>query len=552
MKYEKHYNNKGPTPQTEPMAGAEGRQSPNNAGGFAFTVTNWDRLDRFLILGSEGGTYYVGERKLTLDNAKGILECLAEDGPRTVKRIVEISHQGRAPKNDPALFALSIAASAGDHATRQAALYALPHVARIGTHLFHFAAFVNAQRGWGRGLRKAIARWYLEKPVDRLAEQLVKYQQRDGWSHRDMLRLAHPQTKDPARKGLFDWACRGTASSDGAPLHAHVMAYEHIKAHPTVEDTVAAIRNQGLPREAIPTELLNDKLVWAALLEDMPMTAMIRNLGKMTAIELLKPLTPNVAHVVAQLKDEAALKKARLHPLAILLALRTYAQGHGEKGKLRWDPVGQITDALDEAFYLTFQNVEPTNKRLLLACDISGSMGSSIIAGSSLTAREAVAALALVTARTEKNHHIVGFTSGEANEWHAGDRGRYGWAVRGNGISPIDISPRMRLDTVTKHMAALRMGGTDCALPMDYALAKGLEVDAFVVLTDSETWAGRIHPMEALRQYRHTTGIKAKLIVVGMTATEFTIADPMDAGSMDVVGFDAAVPAIMADFIRKD
>jgi 60 kDa SS-A/Ro ribonucleoprotein len=38
--------------------------------------------------------------------------------------------------------------------------------------------------------------------------------------------------------------------------------------------------------------------------------------------------------------------------------------------------------------------------------------------------------------------------------------------------------------------------------------------------------------------------------VVGMTATEFTIADPSDAGMLDVVGFDAAAPAVMADFSR--
>ena len=40
------------------------------------------------------------------------------------------------------------------------------------------------------------------------------------------------------------------------------------------------------------------------------------------------------------------------------------------------------------------------------------------------------------------------------------------------------------------------------------------------------------------------------LIVVGMLANPFTIADPTDAGMMDVVGFDTAAPAVMADFAR--
>ena len=45
-------------------------------------------------------------------------------------------------------------------------------------------------------------------------------------------------------------------------------------------------------------------------------------------------------------------------------------------------------------------------------------------------------------------------------------------------------------------------------------------------------------------------GRAAKLVVVGMTATGFTIADPNDAGMLDVVGFDAGAPQVMADFVR--
>jgi 60 kDa SS-A/Ro ribonucleoprotein len=94
------------------------------------------------------------------------------------------------------------------------------------------------------------------------------------------------------------------------------------------------------------------------------------------------------------------------------------------------------------------------------------------------------------------------------------------------------------------------MGGTDCALPMIWALKNKVEVDAFVVYTDSETWHGKIHPVQALREYRDRMGIPAKLIVVGMVANQFSIADPNDAGMLDVVGFDTASPQLIADFAR--
>ena len=111
------------TPQSLAIPGTT--QAPNSAGGFAWAVDDWTRLDRFLILGSEGGSYYATEQALSRENAEAVVRCVAQDGLRAVARIVEISVAGRAPKNDPALLALAIAASLGDEPTRKAALDAL-------------------------------------------------------------------------------------------------------------------------------------------------------------------------------------------------------------------------------------------------------------------------------------------------------------------------------------------------------------------------------------------------------------------------------------------
>ena len=62
-------------------------------------VDNWTRLERFLILGSEDGTYYVEERSLAIENATALLECLKTDGLRVVRTAVEISTCGSAPKS---------------------------------------------------------------------------------------------------------------------------------------------------------------------------------------------------------------------------------------------------------------------------------------------------------------------------------------------------------------------------------------------------------------------------------------------------------------------
>jgi 60 kDa SS-A/Ro ribonucleoprotein len=86
---------------------------------------------------------------------------------------------------------------------------------------------------------------------------------------------------------------------------------------------------------------------------------------------------------------------------------------------------------------------------------------------------------------------------------------------------------------------------------MIWALGHKLNVSAFITYTDSETWAGKIHPAQALRQYRHEFVGDAKAVVVGMTSNGFTLADPNDRGMLDVVGFDTSVPAVIADFVRE-
>jgi 60 kDa SS-A/Ro ribonucleoprotein len=533
------------TPQAEPIPGST--QIPNSAGGFAWAVDHWTRLDRFLVLGAEGGTFYVGERALTIENATAVAECLAEDGVRVIQRAVEISESGRAPKNDPALFVLAMAAGLGDEATRAAALASLERVARTGTHLFHWLQYVKAFRGWGRGVRTAVGRWYTRKSPDDLAYQLLKYQARDGWAHRDALRIAHPKAPSTEHDALFRFATRGweaIAGSDamstdvGARLEA-VQAIRHMSA----DEAARVIRVYKLTREMVPTELLSRTIVWDALLDGMPLTALLRNLGVMTKIGLLAPGSDATRTVVNRLSHPVSIRRARIHPLAVLAALKTYAQGRGMRGGNAWTPVPQVIDALDAVFYVAFRNVEPTNKRVLLALDVSGSMQSPVHAMPYLSCREASAAMALVTAAVEPSHRIVAFTNGEyPSQWSRTHIGL------GSGLTPLSISPRQRLDDVVQHVGTLPFGGTDCALPMVEAQKHRWAVDTFVVYTDSETWAGAIHPAQALRAYRERMGIAAKLIVVAMTSNGFTIADPDDAGMLDVVGFDTATPQVISDF----
>jgi 60 kDa SS-A/Ro ribonucleoprotein len=147
--------------------------------------------------------------------------------------------------------------------------------------------------------------------------------------------------------------------------------------------------------------------------------------------------------------------------------------------------------------------------------------------GLSATPAEAGAAMAMTIARTEPYYAVMGFS---------------------RRFVDLGISPGMALDAVMKKTSNVAFGGTDCSLPMEWALKNKVEVDTFVVITDSETWAGRKHPYQALVKYRQQMGIPARLAVIGMTSTGFTIADPSDRGTMDFCGFDTNAPRVLTDF----
>lgn len=324
-----------------------------------------------------------------------------------------------------------------------------------------------------------------------------------------------------------------------------VWAFEKAKHTEKVSAIVKLITDDKLPHECVPNEFKRHAEVWEALLQSMPPGAMLRNLNKMTAVGLLTNTSSATKRVREVLGDIEALRRSRIHPMGVLIALKTYAAGRGFKGSLSWSPVGRIVDALDEAFYLSFSTVTPTGKRLCLALDVSGSMSSPVSSTRTLSCREAVGALALVTANVEPAYEMVAFTSGGAGCVSFG-KGNYGW---GAGITPVSITPRMRLDSVVKKLAKLPMGGTDCALPMRWALKTKTPVDGFVIYTDNESWAGDVHVDQALNDYRQRMSIPAKLVAVALSGDRFSVANPNDAGQMDVVGFDTAAPNVISDFL---
>jgi 60 kDa SS-A/Ro ribonucleoprotein len=362
-----------------------------------------------------------------------------------------------------------------------------------------------------------------------VAYQATKYAQRGGWSHRDLLRLSKPT---PPRGSDMDDVLALTVGKvakspqlgDGAK---YFLATQSMAKVASPRDAVELIERYNMPWETLPSYLLRDPAIWEALVPRMGLTALIRNLGRMTDIGYIAPFSEGTNAIVKRLSDVEDLRKSRIHPLQVLTAEAVYRRGAGLKGSLTWKPAAKVLDALDAAFYESFGNVTPTGKRTLNCLDVSGSMGMGSVANSPLTPREASVALAMLGLKTEQNAETMAFTGGFVH---------------------LDLHRSKSLADAVQATSHLPFDRTDCAQPMLWATRCSVPVDTFVIYTDSETWAGGIKPSQALRAYRESMGIDARLVVVGMVSNGFTIADPKDAGMLDVVGFDTATPNLISDF----
>ncbi len=520
-------------------------QIQNSEGAFVFEASLSQRVDRFLMMGSTGGTYYAGRDAVLTTAYNTIKEAMAVNPTFVIDRAVEISESGRAPKNGPAVFVLAVGAAWNDVSVRQYALNHVDRVCRIPTDLFEFLDYCKSFRGWGSTMRKAVAKRYEDTDIGKLAYHMVKYRQRNGWTHGDVLRKAHPRTSNKQRQTLFRWA---TSNNFGKRLIVRedqhetkypklnrdalpeiVTAFEIVQMTDHKADILEIIKDLPITHEMIPNQWLKDREVWEALVRKMPMTALIRNLGKTSSLEMTNGDCDLVKYICKQLTDQTRISKARIHPASVLLASCLYENGRGMKGSLTWTPNSAIQEALEKALMLSFKYVQPTNKRICYGVDVSASMSWNHLLDNPATCTEVAGVLTLASATVEPNYKVFGFN---------------------HSIKELGIHPKLRLSQVLKIIRSHNFGATDPSALFQHALKRDLGFDAFYILTDNEVNGGD-HVYRALQHYRDQMGIKdCKLIVSGLALNNFSVADPNDPLQLDIAGFDANTPAIVSEFIR--
>ena len=496
------------------------------SGGFMFDAGIWKMLRRCLLIGTAQSTYYAGKKELTEDFVAVVRQAMAENPNKVAEEILYAS-DGRAINNSAPIFALVLLSMGEAPEAKKAFREIFPQVVRTGSHFYEWLSYTKSLRGFGKVVREVGKTWLRTEDVKGLAYQLLKYQQRQGFSHRDALRLFHvnPPTED--HRQLFEWVVKGWEELPAeipSPVLAQIWWYEWLKRNP--DKTHEAIAQGHLTHEMTAPVAKMDKQAWQLLFDEMPIGAMLRNLGSLTELGVLRADEPaNIDRVQSVLNNKERLRKGRIHPIDALKALKTYQSG-GSLGRSQktWNPVARIVDVLEKAVELSFEVVEPTGKVFMHAVDVSGSMSGGVVDSVGLTCCEIATTMALVTAKAEKNYIIRGFAT---------------------DFRDLDITSKDTFSSAVRKASNQNFGGTDASVAYDWMIKNKFKADVICFWTDSESWAGYRHPSQALAQYRQKVNPNIKAVYVTLAPYQITLVDPKDPLSWDMGGFDPNTPRVI-------
>lgn len=516
----------------KPIPGRENEMTKNLAGGYVFKADDWQVLRRWLLTGSMGNSFYQSADDMTSQNLQ-VLEALIEVDPVKVGAEILYAMNKGVNVHTP-ILALVYLSLGNSPKAKQEFRTVFPEVIRTASHLYEFISYTKHLRGFGSTIHKAVGSWFEKKDTDGLEYQFLKYQNRSGFTGRDILRIFKPKTTDEVRNALFNWIAGGSKKNPlGEVPEAlkRIKAYEALKAGKlSKEDILRTIRELRFTWEMIPGSTTLDKDVWSALFETMPVGATIRSLGNLTDKGVLGVRNTQYLDMLEERFSRENLQRAYTHPIALAGALRVYqAGGSLGKSKLTWSPIPRVCDILEYAISNSFDFVEPTGKNLFYAIDVSGSMN---LAGAQtpmgLKPYEIAGILALASVKTEKNYFVGGFS---------------------RNFVQIPMTKKTSFAETMRWQSGIwprEFGGTDASSAYRYATQQRIFADTFVFITDSENWAGT-QPSIALKEYRNRVNkdVKAIYITIVPYGSGGTLTDPKDPLSFDVAGFTSETVKII-------
>lgn len=467
----------------------------NDAGGYVFEATDNDKLMRFLVIGTNDSFYRSGEfnSKKYYDY---VLDMVSNNEDVVFDAVNKVVSGNLAKSKTPTIFTIAVLMNYAKDKAKARELAS--QYIKTSTDLFSWIDFVKNTKssygsGMGRAKRRVIQEFY-DMSDDSLAYQMVKYRSREGWSHKDVMRVGHPFLKN---KELAQFALGNDFNVNEVP--SIVQGFTKMSSAKNIEDVLDILDEyKNLPWETVPTEFLKEFDVWNKLLENnaIPQVAMVRKLKVFIDNRFFHKSATFRREVESKIVDGA--KNRPLHPMNYFLAF----------SNLTYNVLNVPTstlDALEEAFELSFKSVPSLGEKMKICVDVSGSMvwNNSHI--------QALAA-GLVLLKQEPSSEFYTFSDSE---------------------SKSNITPSTSIQDALK--SKFNSAGTNIGSVIKGAIDDNKFYDSFVILTDSDVNYG--HRVDNLiNQYREKVNPNAKIITIAQVTNEFSLTSGDDDKSLNIAG----------------
>ncbi len=341
----------------------------------------------------------------------------------------------------------------------------------------------------GRAVKNTVAKWLNQNLSEYWS---IKYNGKGrGFSLADIIQTTHPVPGSEQTGKLFKYLISGECGFQDGKIYA----YEQLKKAQTSVEQIRWIKEGQLPHEVV-TGVCNMSRtgaseLWNALVPEMPVFALIRNLN---ALDRAGVLDTNRSLIEKKLTDGDILRKSKILPFRFLNAFNA-------------TPKAWVKDALRQAVELTFASLPEIPGKTAVFLDSSGSMSGEYLRIGS------VFALALFKK-----------TKGNGVFW------LFDTAVH-------DPKASLHDSILTQAERITAQGGTDTGAPVR---ALRNRVDNIIIITDEQQNSGSPFYKE-LVNYRKKYNANARAFVIDLAPYRSGMVPPADDLSHYIYGWSDQV-----------
>ncbi|NNG67541.1 TROVE domain-containing protein [Caldanaerobacter subterraneus] len=456
----------------------------NRDGYPAYTRSLEEQYLQTLLTNTIGNTFYADSDTL-LTESNEIHDAMLEKNPEFAAKALIFARNKGLMRLQPILGLVKLSS-----VSQKLFSNVFSQVILIPSDLQDFMTILKGQgRGQGGRAIKRQAALFLNNISEYWA---IKYNGRGrGYSLGDIVKTVHPKPINDKQRNIFAYL---VGKDYDKTLLPQITAYERLKRTTNVKEQIALIQEGKLPHEIVTGVVKPNREIWNAILYQMPIFALLRNLN---TLDRAGVLDENREYIVSVLNDPERLAKSKILPFRFVKAFQEVEKA--------W-----MKDVLRYAVELTFNNLPEIPGKTAVFLDVSGSMeGDYLRIGS-------VFALALYK-KTKGNSIFWTFDT-----------------------SVYDPQPSIYDSILTQAEKIKARGGTDTGAPVRKLIEDKVYVDNIIIITDEQQNTGSPFYRE-LERYRQSINPSAKAFVIDIAPYRSAMVPPTDTKTHYIYGWSEIV-----------